>query len=164
MLKDHHFKVRMAGRPMTREFIYKPMYPDKKGNHTTKENKDPGPLFDLFTLWSCGVYTEGSRVFTSIDERFDLAFQAPNLTINGPRYKTGSYPLAIVACLVQVAILIAAGVGTFRYRLLKPTRPFAPMVAYLLFSIGESKRAAQKATRLICRVMLGYSWPGVIMR
>ena len=121
---------------MTKEIIY------KTRNLSTKENTqryDFGKVFDLYELIQNRIYTPiAEESFKGKDEElFRLLQQAPNLTVNAPGGFRGSVMLAMGAGLTQGAVLLIAGIITFHYQLLKPSRPFSPLVAYVLFGIGE---------------------------
>ena len=87
----------------------------------------------------------------SPNERFELSHEAPNLTVNGPFFHPRSKYLAVVVSSVQMSVIATAGLLTFHYKLWKTSRPFSPLIAYILFTVGMYASDVNKDARLIDR-------------
>lgn len=130
---DFSDTVRMGGPNMTREFFYKPV------NDLT--STEPGTTYvrDFYSQWGSthqACFRKNGIGYNFYDAR-KMSNMAPNLTVNGPKSHHRPYSLAIISAVSQVATILAAGLVTFRFGLLKTTRPFSPAAAFGIFSTGK---------------------------
>jgi hypothetical protein len=116
------------------------------------------PVFDLFWAWYFGLCAPSQFQLRQgepnmADIIYQLTNQAPNLTLNSLPFSPNRLLLTATGIVVQAAVLLLTGVFTFYLKYLKATRPFSPIVGYVMFVLGMEgslKRALMIKKSSLC--------------
>lgn len=132
--------ARVSGRPLIKEFIYKPL--SEKDPLKESEMDYSDRIFDLASAYCDHGYiptqdlNSGDTHAGLVDYVMNISNQAPNLTLGSQGRRPCSWGFAVLGIIAQASVIWSTGIITLYFQRYKSIRPFSPRKGYIVFTCG----------------------------